>query len=144
MLKKRKIKGIVLLLVVLSILAETGLGAEGPDAKISLRAGAVATGTGFSWGNGTLIFKGKEHFFSVNGLSVGDFGGAEASGQVYHLDKIDDFDGYYTAVRTGILPGLARSAVTLKNEKGVRIRLSALRRRTPIKIVGGGVEMKLK
>lgn len=139
----RIMKATASLLIVLSILAVTGLGAEGPDAKISLRAGAVATGTGFSWGRGTLTFKGREHYFSVNGLAVGDFG-ADASGQVYHLNKIEDFDGYYTAVRTGILPGLARSAVTLKNEKGVRIRLSALRRRTPIKIVGGGVEMKLK
>lgn len=138
------LKGIALLVVILSILPVIGWGAEGPDAKISLRAGAVATGTGFSWGNGTLTFKGREHYFSVNGLSVGDFGGADASGQVYHLNRIEDFDGHYTAVRTGILPGRASSAVTLKNEKGVRIRLSALRRRTPIKIVGGSVEMKLK
>lgn len=137
------IRSIAVLLVVLSTLTEIGLGAEGPDAKISLRAGAVATGTGFSWGNGTLTFKGREHYFSVNGLSVGDFG-EDASGQVYHLHKIDDFDGNYTAVRTGIMPRRARSAITLENDKGVRIRLSALRRGTPIKIVGTGVEMKLK
>lgn len=139
-----KISSIALFLAVLSALPVPGLGAEGPDAQISLRAGAVATGTGFSWGTGTLTFKGREHYFSVNGLSVGDFGGAPASGQVYHLKKIEDFDGNYTAERAGVLSRRARSAVTLKNEKGVRLRLNSGRRDTHIKIVEGGVEIRLK
>jgi hypothetical protein len=53
-----------------------------PDATLKLSAGSVAVGIGYSWGGGTLTYKGKSYDVEVNGLSVGDVGitKAEASG----------------------------------------------------------------
>ena len=56
-----------------------------PDATIELKEGAVAAGIGYSWGGGTLTFKGKKYPVSVTGLSVGSVGvsSVTARGSVY-------------------------------------------------------------
>ncbi len=45
-----------------------------PDATIKLHGGSVAVGIGYSWGGGTLTYKGKTYEVEVKGLSVGDVG----------------------------------------------------------------------
>src|SRR5512144_1781849 len=74
-----------------------------PDATIKLSGGSVAAGLGVSWGSGTLTYQGKDCPISVTGISVGDVGitKLDASGSVYDLKKIDDFDGNYTAAAAG-------------------------------------------
>src|SRR5690349_10804618 len=78
-----------------------------PDATLRLSGGSVAAGVGFSWGSGTLTYKGKEHAISVKGISAGDVGvtKVEASGKVYGLKDLKDFDGNYTAVGAGATVG---------------------------------------
>ena len=58
-----------------------------PAATLRLSGDSVAAGVGFSWGEGTLVYKGKEYPVSVEGLSVGSVGitSATASGKVYQL-----------------------------------------------------------
>ena len=53
-----------------------------PDATLRLSGGSLAAGIGFSWGKGTLTYKGKDYPVSVNGLSLGKVGisGASAYG----------------------------------------------------------------
>ena len=55
---------------------------EKPDATLRLSGGSLAAGIGFSWGKGTLTYKGKDYPVSVNGLSLGKVGisGASAYG----------------------------------------------------------------
>ena len=48
--------------------------AKAPDATLQLREGSVAAGIGFSWGGGTLTFRGKRYPVKVDGLSVGSVG----------------------------------------------------------------------
>jgi hypothetical protein len=61
----------------------------------------------------------------VKGLSVGDVGitSADASGSVYHLAKLSDFDGNYTAAGAGATVAGGASADIMKNQNGVEIRL---------------------
>jgi len=75
-----------------------------PAATLKLTGKSVAAGVGISWGKGTLSYKGKHHSFSVDGLSVGDVGAAtiDATGTVYHLKSLDDFEGQYTAASAGV------------------------------------------
>src|SRR5262249_41284592 len=71
-----------------------------PDATVEFSGGSVAAGIGWTWGSGTLTYKGIKHPFSVSGLSVGLSAGAAsmtASGSVYNLKRIEDFNGNYTA-----------------------------------------------
>ena len=75
-----------------------------PNATIKLSGGSVAAGVGVDWGRGTLTYKGKEYPISVKGVSVGDVGvtSIQASGKVFDLKSLRDFDGNYTTVDAGV------------------------------------------
>src|SRR5215475_14038954 len=53
-------------------LAVVATAAEHPDATVELKGGSVAVGIGFSWGSGTLHFKGKNYPITADGFDVGD------------------------------------------------------------------------
>ena len=117
-----------------------------PDATLRLSGGSIAAGIGFSWGGGTLTYKGKAYPTDVKGLSVGDVGvtKVEASGKVYNLKDIADFNGNYTGVGAGATAAGGGSVTTMKNQNGVTVDLVATTQGVKITIGGGGVEMKIK
>jgi len=117
-----------------------------PDATLKLHTGSVAAGIGFSWGGGTLTYKGKDHEFSVKGLSVGDVGitKAEASGKVYGLKDIKDFNGNYTAVGAGATVAGGGSIISMRNQNGVTIDLVTTTQGLKVTLGGGGVDLQLK
>ena len=117
-----------------------------PDATIKLSGGSVAVGIGYSWGGGTLTYKGKTYDVEVKGLSVGDVGASqvEASGNVYHLAKLSDFDGNYTAAGTGATVAGGASASIMKNQNGVEVRLVSTTQGVKFTFGTAGVSMKIK
>jgi hypothetical protein len=117
-----------------------------PDATLKLSGGSVAAGLGVSWGGGTLTYKGKDYPISVTGISVGDVGVTklEASGRVYNLKKLDDFDGNYTAAAAGATLAGGASAVAMKNQNGVKVNLVATTQGVKLVLGGGGVDMRIK
>ena len=117
-----------------------------PDATIELKAGSVAAGVGFSWGSGTLKYKGKSYPISVTGLDVGSVGASEitASGKIYHLTKLEDFAGNYAAVEAGATVGGGGGAVTMKNQNGVTATIVATTRGLKFTVGASGVNMALK
>ena len=119
---------------------------EKPDATIRLSAGSVAVGIGYSWGSGELHYKGKKYPFSIDGISVGDVGvtKAEATGSVYHLQKLEDFNGNYTAASAGGTLGGGASASAMKNQSGVEINLVSTTRGLKFKLAVDGVKIQLK
>ena len=141
-------KTIGLLLLVLGAIAGFTQAAkqERPDATIRLSGGAVAAGIGFSWGKGTLTCKGQEYPVSVNGLSLGKVGisGGSASGEVYNLKNLLDFDGHYNAGSVGLTIVGGASATAIKNQNDVRVVVTSTTRGVDLTIAGGGVDMQLK
>ncbi len=125
----------------------TAAGAEDktPDATLRLSGGSVAAGVGVHWGSGTLNYKGKEYPIDVKGLSVGDVGvtKVEASGKVYHLSKLDDFDGNYTAAGAGLTAAGGAGAAVMKNQNGVTVELVSTTQGAKVALGAGGVEMKI-
>jgi len=117
-----------------------------PDATLRLSGGSVAAGLGVTWGGGTLTYKGKDYPISVTGISAGDVGVTklEASGKVYNLKKLDDFDGNYTAAAAGATLAGGGSAVAMRNQNGVSVNLVATTQGVKLVLGGGGVEMKIK
>ena len=117
-----------------------------PDATLKLSAGSVAAGVGVSWGGGTLTYQGKDYSISVTGLSVGDVGATkiEASGKVYGLKKIDDFDGNYTGVTAGATVAGGGSVTSMRNQNGVTVDLVATTQGVKFALGGGGVSMSIK
>jgi hypothetical protein len=139
-------KKIGLLLLISGVLTGFTQAADKPDGTIRISSGSVAAGIGWSWGKGTLTYQGKDYPISVKGLSLGKVGitKATASGEVYRLKALKDFDGNYTAAGAGITLAGGRSAVTMKNQNGVRVRVISTNRGVDITLGGGGVELKLK
>jgi hypothetical protein len=142
------IKKIGLLLVVLVVMTGFTQAAkeEKPDATLRLSGKSVAAGIGFSWGKGTLTYKGKDYPVSVKGLALGKVGisGVTASGKVYNLKKLQDFDGNYTSAGAGMTLAGGGSAVAMKNQNSVRVVLHATTRGVDLTIGGAGVDMAIK
>ena len=117
-----------------------------PAATIKLSADSIAAGVGISWGSGTLTYKGKSYPVSVSGISVGDAGitKIEASGKVYNLKKLDDFDGNYTAAAAGATVGGGGTVSAMRNQNGVSVQLVATTRGVKFVLGAAGVDMKIK
>src|SRR6266513_5690135 len=101
-----------------------------PDATLRLSGGSFAAGIGFSWGSGTLTYKGKDYPVKVNGLSVGKVGitGTSAYGEVFNLRHLQDFNGHYNvgaAGTRGVTLGGGKSGTLMSNQAGVIVRISA-------------------
>jgi len=120
--------------------------ADEPNATLELTGGAVAAGVGFSWGSGTLVFRGKQYPVSVTGLSVGDVGivRADAKGDVYGLQKVQDFDGTYTTYAAGTTIGGGGSVATMRNQNGVVIKLVATAQGLKLTLSASGVRMRIE
>lgn len=116
------------------------------DGTVDLTGGSAAAGIGYVWGNGDLIYQGKRHTFKISGLSVGDVGGARitASGVVYHLKNLSDFEGNYTAVTAGLTVAGGASAAMLQNEHGVVIKLISTTTGLRFNLSADGIGVKLK
>ena len=142
----RKVAMAVTMVVVLALVSVARAEDEKPDGTIQLTGGSIAAGVGLSWGSGKLNYKGKEYPISVNGLSVGDVGATKiaASGKVYGLKKLEDFDGNYTAVGAGATVAGGGGAVTAKNQNGVQVTLVATTQGVKFALGAAGIDMKVK
>jgi len=132
------------------LLALTPLSAEAkhqkPDATVKFSGGSVAAGIGYSWGSGTLRYKGKEYPLDVSGLSVADVGATkvEASGSVYGLHKLEDINGNFTAVQAGATVAGGGGVSSMRNQNGVTIHLVATTRGLKFTLGASGVAIKVK
>jgi hypothetical protein len=119
--------------------------AKKPDATLKLSEGTVAVGIGFSWGKGTLTFKGKHYPVKVEGLSVGEVGvnRATAVGNVYKLTKLADFDGNYVAggAEATIAGGAGMTA--MKNQNGVVIEMKSTTQGASLKLAAEGLKLSV-
>ena len=120
--------------------------AKAPDATLQLREGSVAAGIGFSWGGGTLTYRGKRYPVKVDGLSVGSVGisRATASGSVFNLNSLNDFNGTYTAVGAGAAVAGGGSVATMQNQNGVRINLRATTQGVKFTLGAAGVNLQIQ
>jgi hypothetical protein len=141
----------VLLIMAMSALGATAADAKahkggGPDATIQFSSGSVAAGIGFSWGSGTLRYKGKSYPIKVDGLTVGAVGitRANATGSVYHLKRLEDFPGTYAAVGAGAAVGGGGSVASMQNQNGVVINARSTSQGVKLKLGVDGVTMSLK
>ena len=93
------------------------------DGTVEGRATTVGFIVGARWGEGTLTLNdGSQHKFTGSGAKLLETGVAEITfkGNVYNLEKLEDFEGDYAAVSGGltIIEGVAGGAM-LKNDNCV-------------------------
>lgn len=117
-----------------------------PDATVTLNGGSVAAGIGYTWGHGELKYSDRSHPFSIKGVSLVDVGATNlsATGNVYHLKSVSDFSGNYIAASAGLTLAGGGTAVYLKNEHGVVIKLIATEVGLKFKLSADGVKITLK
>ena len=120
--------------------------ANSPDATLELSGGSVAVGIGYTWGGGTLTYNGKTYPVELSGLSIADVGASkiEASGSVYHLGKLADFDGNYTAATAGITIAGGGSATAMQNQNGVVINILSTTQGLKFALAASGMSLKIK
>jgi hypothetical protein len=120
--------------------------AEEPDATIEFSGGSVAVGVGYSWGKGTLHYQGKSIPVTLKGLSVASVGAnsVRASGDVYHLASLSDFEGNYTAASAGATVAGGGDIAAMQNQNGVVIKLRSTTQGLAFNLSVDGVAIKLK
>jgi hypothetical protein len=96
-----------------------------PIGEITMHSTQVAAGLGWTWGGGTLKFKGKTYQFSVKGLNVAAVGISKisAKGDVYNLKNASDLAGKYVAASAGAAVIKGKAGLIMRNQKGVVINL---------------------
>jgi len=138
----------IALFLLLTILAATAISGESqkPSAKVSMESKSIAAGIGVTWGEGKLSFKGKDYPFSVDGLTVVDFGIAKASaiGDVYNLTDVAKFAGTYVAAEAGFTLAGGVGGMVLRNQDGVVMHVRSTSKGARLQLGTSGLNIKLK
>jgi hypothetical protein len=116
------------------------------DAVLKLTEGSVAAGIGWSWGHGTLAYKGKIYKVKVDGVSIGEVGlsNAKAKGNVYNLKKLEDFNGVYATGGAAATAGKGAGASALTNANGVSVLLTSVTKGASLKIAAEGLKLEIE
>ena len=120
--------------------------ADEVSGTVEINSKSVAVGVGFSWGDGILLFQGREYAFRVKGLSVVDVGitRLSATGEVYNLMNIEDFNGTYVSASAGIALGGGAQGTAMKNQNGVVLKLHSTQQGVKFTLAPEGITIKLR
>jgi hypothetical protein len=144
----QRASGATLFLLAMTMLATTVLSGESPkpSGKVEIESKSIAAGIGVTWGDGKLTFKGKEYPFSIDGLTVVDFGisKASATGDVYDLTDVAKFPGTYVAAEAGFTLAGGVGGMVLRNQDGVVMHIRSTSRGARLQLGTSGLNIKLK
>ena len=147
MFKIRTVSRFALFLFV-GAFAATAISGEArkPSGRVTVESKSIAVGIGVSWGDGKLTFKGKDYPFTVNGLSVVDFGISRASavGDVYNLTDVSKFAGTYAAAEAGFTLAGGVGGITMRNSEGVIMNLRSTSRGASLTLGPAGLTIRMK
>jgi hypothetical protein len=117
-----------------------------PVGEVTIELKGVGAIFGVSWGHGVLWFKGKKYPFHIEGLSLGDVGYAKVSarGKVYNLKHPYDLSGTYGALGAGVALAGGVAGLTMKNERGVIIDLSATQQGVKLNLGPQGLTIRMR
>ena len=97
-------------------------------------------------GGGKLYFHGRSYPFKLGGLGIGGIGVStlDATGSVYNLRRLQDFEGVYGQARIGWAAGEAgKGDMWLQNTNGVYLRLKARRQGLALSLGADGMVVRL-
>jgi hypothetical protein len=103
---------------------------KAPSGTVDMEEVSIAYLGEAGGGKGTLTFQGRTYPFEIAGLGGGGVGisTVDASGEVYNLTDISQFDGAYGEGRYGAVVGDASTGdLWLENNDGVVMHLKAKR-----------------
>jgi len=117
-----------------------------PSGKVTISTTSIAVGVGVTWGDGKLTFKGKDYPFSVDGLTLVDWGiaKAQANGDVYNLTDVSKFPGTYVAAEAGLTLAGGLGGMVLRNSDGVILHLRSVSQGARLQLGTSGLVIKPK
>jgi len=117
-----------------------------PLGEVTIESKQIAAGVGITWGDGTLKFKGKEYHFTVRGLDAGAVGISKisAKGDVYNLEKVEDFAGNYAVAQAGATVYKGGTGLLMRNTKGVVINMKAAQKGVQLSLGAQGLSISMK
>ena len=68
---------------------------------------------------------------------------ATGVGNVYHLKKLEDFEGKYVKATAGMVVGGGAGATSMRNDKGVVINLTGVGQGVDFRLAVSGMDVKL-
>jgi len=117
-----------------------------PSGTLTMESKSIAAGIGITWGDGKLSFKGKDYPFSIDGLTLVDFGisKASATGDVYNLTDSAKLAGTYVAAEAGITLAGGVGGMVLRNQDGVIIHIRSVSTGAKLQLGTSGLTIKMK
>jgi hypothetical protein len=147
-MSKVRVVSRVALFLFMAVFATTAISGESatPSGRVSIQSRSIAAGVGVTWGDGKLTFKGKDYPFSIDGLSLVDWGisRATANGEVYNLTDVSKFAGTYVAAEAGLTLAGGMSGMILRNSDGVIMRIHSTSRGARLQLGTSGLRITLK
>ena len=145
----KHVKTIIMVLAcALLVLCGTTLAEEEkkPAGTVDIDEVQVAFLLSGNMGGGKLYFQGKEYPFKIGGLGVGGIGISrlKATGEVYNLEKVEDFPGVYGQARTGlVVTDKSMGHLWLQNTNGVVISLKSDRTGVALTVGADGIVIQM-
>ncbi len=117
-----------------------------PIGEVTIEAKQVAAGVGWTWGAGTLKFKGKTYHFDIKGLNVAAVGISKikAKGDVYNLTAPTDLAGTYLTAGAGAAVIKGKAGLVMRNDKGVVINLLSDQTGVQLSLGSDGLKINMK
>ena len=116
-----------------------------PSGSVSIHQVQVAFIGSGAVGGGTLYFRGRSYPFKLGGLGIGGIGVSrlDATGSVYNLHRLQDFEGVYGQARIGWALGeQGKGQMWLQNGNGVYLRLKAQRQGLSLSLGADGMVVR--
>jgi hypothetical protein len=107
--------------------------AQAPSGDITFTSESLGGGNESRRVEGTLHFKDKSYPFTVTGVRVATLSGSresgagealtEGTGNVYNLQRVEDFAGNFVPVKPGSTLASDATTTIIENPKGVRLEI---------------------
>jgi hypothetical protein len=117
-----------------------------PSGNVNIHQVQVAFIGSGAVGGGTLYYRGRSYRFKLGGLGIGGIGVStlDATGGVYNLRRLQDFEGVYGQARIGWAVGeQGKGEMWLQNANGVYLRLKARRQGLALSLGADGMVVRL-
>lgn len=142
----------ILTVATTSIVAMTSPAQAAPDAlgkpvgHFSLEAKSADIGIGFTWGEGKLTFKGHTYRFKISGGNIAavGFSKVSATGTVYNLKNLHDFDGGYAALSGDATLDRGIGGSVMSNSNGVKIKFTSATRGAHLAAGAQGLSFQIR
>ena len=121
--------------------------AQAATGSISLHLFSAGFIFGVGGGSGVLTFGGKQYPLTLGGISAGatiGVSGADLVGTASHIHDPHDIEGIYTAIGAGVAVAGGAEAVSLRNARGVVLRLRGRQVGFKISFALSGMSISLK